>query len=166
MAKKRKRRESKSPTQPTSGEKAKPQKYATNSTPPSPSPATTNNASNLAKRLKKHRGVAANTPPPQIWTDTSIAQRKFLTPHNDPHAFQSCLDTSYKGFRYESPSDLPDVLHRQFDSSFKGMNELFLYDTIQPGKKRLTRTSVTRTLVGAPGSTYKYLGEMCNCNVK
>lgn len=38
------------------------------------------------------------------------------------------------------------------------MSDLFLYDTIQPGKKRLTRTSVTRTLVGEPGSTYKYLG--------
>lgn len=35
---------------------------------------------------------------------------------------------------------------------------LFLYDTVQPGKTRLTRTSVTRTLVGVPGSTYKYLG--------
>ena len=35
---------------------------------------------------------------------------------------------------------------------------LFLFDVVQPGKKRLTRTSVTRTLVGEPGSTYKYLG--------
>ena len=35
---------------------------------------------------------------------------------------------------------------------------LFLYDIVQPGKKRLTKTSVTRTLVGDPGSTYKYLG--------
>ena len=41
---------------------------------------------------------------------------------------------------------------------------LFLYDVVQPGRKRLTRTSVTRTLVGDPGSTYKYLGES-TCDV-
>ena len=40
------------------------------------------------------------------------------------------------------------------------MNEagIFLYDIVQPGGKKLSRTFVTRTLIGAPGSTYKYLG--------
>jgi alpha-ketoglutarate-dependent dioxygenase FTO len=113
-------------------------------------------ASSLAQRLKKHRGVAANTPPPPIYTHPS--RKTFLTPHDDTKTFKECLDTSYKGFCYDSPSELPIQLHQQFESSFHGMDDLFLYDTIQPGKKRLTRTSVTRTLVGDPGSTYKYLG--------
>ena len=73
-------------------------------------------------------------------------------------AFEDCLDTSYKGFCYDPPEELPKQLHQQYEASFRGMNDLFLYDAIQPGKKRLTRTSVTRTLVGEPGSTYKYLG--------
>lgn len=35
---------------------------------------------------------------------------------------------------------------------------IFQYDTVQPGRKRLSRTFVTRTLIGNPGSTYRYLG--------
>lgn len=118
--------------------------------------AAAKDATSLAQRLKKHRGVAADTPPPNIYVNST--GKSFLTPHGDPVEFRECLNTSYKGFCHDSPSELPDQLHSQFDSSFEGMDDLFLYDTIQPGKKRLTRTSVTRTLVGDPGSTYKYLG--------
>lgn len=113
-------------------------------------------ATSLAQRLKKHRGVAANTLPPEIYRHST--GKSFLTPHDDPQAFAACLSTTYKGFCFDAPSDLPNHLHDQFDSSFLGMDDLFLYDVIQPGKKQLTRTSVTRTLVGDPGSTYKYLG--------
>ena len=35
---------------------------------------------------------------------------------------------------------------------------LFLHDVVRPGGKKCTRTVVSRTLVGEPGSTYKYLG--------
>ena len=127
---------------------------------------TTSNAnehrskSSLAQLLKKHRGVAAKTAPPPIWKDKS-RQRNFLTPQDDPQGFKDCLQTSYSGFHFDSPDSLPSSLHREFESSFGGMEQggLFLYDVVQPGKKRLTRTSVTRTLVGDPGSTYKYLGE-------
>jgi alpha-ketoglutarate-dependent dioxygenase FTO len=35
---------------------------------------------------------------------------------------------------------------------------LFLRDVVMPGGKRCTRTVVSRTLVGEPGSTYRYLG--------
>eukprot|EP00956_Cyclotella_meneghiniana_P032235 scaffold87685_cov34-Cyclotella_meneghiniana.AAC.1 len=123
---------------------------------PSPSLKTESNdvKSCLAQRLKKYRGIAANTPPPPIYE--SHSGNNFLTPQSQ--AFEDCLDTSYKGFCYDPPEELPKQLHQQYEASFRGMNDLFLYDTIQPGKKRLTRTSVTRTLVGEPGSTYKYLG--------
>ena len=110
----------------------------------------------LSQSLKKHRGIAANTSPPAIYNDAF--NRSFLTPKDDPKAFQACLNTSYKGFFYDRPSEISNRLHQQFESSFHGIDALFLYDIIQPGKKRLMKTSVTRTLVGDPGSTYKYLG--------
>ncbi len=114
----------------------------------------------LAQLLKKHRGVAATTPPPPIWKRGGGSQHTYLTPREDPNAFDECLKTCFEGFHYDSPDSLPSSLHRDFDSSFTGMDEggLFLHDVVQPGKKRLTKTSVTRTLVGDPGSTYKYLG--------
>ena len=113
-------------------------------------------ARTLAQRLKQHRGTAASTKRPPIYVNTS--GKRFLTPRDDPKEYEECLGISYKGFHYTPPSELPNELHQQFESSFEEMDDLFLYDTIQPGKKRLTRTSVTRTLIGAPGSTYKYLG--------
>ena len=119
-------------------------------------------STSLAQLLKKHRGVAADTAPPPIWKDTRTnkSSSSFLSPKDNPQAFKECLQTSYAGFHYDKPEALPSSLHSQFDSSFGGMDKggLFLYDVVQPGKKRLTRTSVTRCLVGDPGSTYKYLG--------
>ncbi len=70
------------------------------------------------------------------------------------------MEECYRGFKYEQPNELPSAMHEQFTSSFHAMNDsgLFLYDVVQPGGKRLSLTFVTRTLVGNPGSTYKYLG--------
>lgn len=112
----------------------------------------------LAQLLKKHRGVAADTPAPPIWKDK--LGRAYLTPDDDQKSFDECLKTSFKGFHFDTPSSLPQSLHRNFDDCFDGLEKggLFLYDVVQPGKKKLTLTSVTRTLVGDPGSTYKYLG--------
>ncbi|KAL7501185.1 hypothetical protein ACHAWT_011046 [Skeletonema menzelii] len=112
----------------------------------------------LAQLLKKYRGVAADTPAPPIWKDK--LGRAYLTPDDDQSAFDECLKTSFKGFYFDTPSSLPQSLHHTFDECFEGLERggLFLYDVVQPGKKKLTQTSVTRTLVGDPGSTYKYLG--------
>ena len=112
----------------------------------------------LSQLLKKQRGVAADTPAPPIWKDK--LGRAFLTPDDDQNAFYECLKTSFKGFYFDTPSSLPQSLHQTFDDCFDGLERggLFLYDVVQPGKKKLTQTSVTRTLVGDPGSTYKYLG--------
>ena len=112
----------------------------------------------LAQLLKIHRGVAADTPAPPVWKDK--IGRAFLTPDVDQNAFDECLSTSFKGFHVDVPSSLPQSLHESFDDCFEGLERegLFLYDVVLPGKKKLTRTSVKRTLVGAAGSTYKYLG--------
>lgn len=52
---------------------------------------------------------------------------------------------------------LPKAVHSKFRKSFDSLHEagLFLYDTVQAGGKRLSRTFVTRTLLGDPGITYK-----------
>uniref|UniRef100_A0A7S4S7P2 Alpha-ketoglutarate-dependent dioxygenase FTO n=1 Tax=Ditylum brightwellii TaxID=49249 RepID=A0A7S4S7P2_9STRA len=116
----------------------------------------------LASRLKKSRGTAASTPPPPEWSGVGkrVPQKMFLTPNDDGDDFKSCHEECYKGFHWEEPKNLPQSLHTSFESSFHDLNDsgLFLYDIVQPGRKRLSRTYVTRTLVGCPGSTYRYLG--------
>ena len=120
--------------------------------------SSSSSTSSLAQLLKKKRGVAADTPAPPIYKDK--LGRAFLTPDDDKEAFDACLKTSFKGFYFDTPSSLPSDLHRDFNGCFDGLETggLFLYDIVQPGRKKLTRTLVTRTLVGDPGSTYKYLG--------
>ena len=117
------------------------------------------NGTTLASRLKRERGTAATTPPPPAWKPPTSDKRipQMLTPNDEPY-FQSCWDQCYSGFEWESPEDIPSLIHTNFNSSFNQIQELFLYDIIQPGKSRLSRTMVTRTLVGEAGSTYKYLG--------
>lgn len=113
----------------------------------------------LAMRLKRERGTAATTPLPPEWSRSSVHQAKYLTPE-DGDDFNSCVKECYRGFVYEKPNDIPPYIHDAFASVFRGLDDsgLFLYDVVQPGGKKLSLTFVTRTLVGDPGSTYKYLG--------
>eukprot|EP00978_Attheya_sp_CCMP212_P003200 scaffold6584_cov48-Attheya_sp.AAC.5 len=116
----------------------------------------------LVSRLKKLRGTMASTPTPPEWSGCQTrfaAIPEFLTPENDAD-FDSCWKECYQGFYWETPEQLPLQVHESFDSSFASMQQagLFLYDAVQPGGKYVTWTNVTRTLVGCPGSTYRYLG--------
>ena len=74
--------------------------------------------------------------------------------------FDSCRKECYRGFHWEELERLPSSFHESFKHAIHLLNSsgLFLYDIVQPGKKRLSLTFVTRTLIGTPGSTYKYLG--------
>ena len=56
--------------------------------------------------------------------------------------------------------DLPLSLHSKFETTFDALQNsgLFLYDAVQPGGKKVSKTFVKRTLIGKPGSTYRYLG--------
>jgi len=110
----------------------------------------------LASQLKRQRGTASSTPlPPEYICDSSgvLTDRR----SND---FQKCLRQCYRGFYCEDAEEIPQHIHTSFSSAFNTFNEsgLFLYDAVQPGGNRLSRTFVTRTLVGDPGSTYRYLG--------
>lgn len=115
-----------------------------------------------ASMLKRQRGTAESTPLPPKWREQSkfgSFDKAFLTPQ-DEEAFTSLKKQCYRGFHWEAPEELPPLLHATFDDALWALDEagLFLYDAVQPGRKRLSRTFVTRTLVGNPGTTYKYLG--------
>ena len=118
----------------------------------------------LQSRLKRERGTAASTPLPPNWTDDAGGTRPngqtvVLTP-SDGTIFQKCLRRCYRGLSWEGPDELPQSLHQSVSLALDELNSagLFLYDVIQPGGKRLSLTMVTRTLIGEPGSTYRYLG--------
>jgi len=124
-------------------------------------PESNDNAElSLQSRLKRARGTAATTPFPQKWSRRSSSALKFLSPKINHDDFESCHDECYKGFCWENPEEVSQSLHKSFSSAFRAMDRsgLFLYDVVQPGGKRSTLTSVTRCLVGKPGSTYRYLG--------
>ena len=118
-------------------------------------------ALSLPSKLKRERGTAATTPlPPTFkWDDAQQPKKSVLTP-SDGAAFDRCLRKCYRGLSWEDPGSLPNSLHRAFTTAFDDLNDagLFLYDVIQPGGQRLSLTMVTRTLIGEPGSTYRYLG--------
>ena len=115
----------------------------------------------LASRLKRARGTAGTTPLPPPWSGGKQGlKRNFLTPEEDGDEFSSCHKECYKGFCWDEPDEIPHSIHDNFTNALDTMNDsgLFLYDVVQPGGKRSSLTFVTRTLVGMPGSTYKYLG--------
>ena len=118
-------------------------------------------ALSLPSKLKRERGTAATTPLPPTWKwDGPEHSKKTVLSPSDGAVFDRCLRRCYRGLSWEDPSSLPSSLHSSFTKAFDDLNEagLFLYDVIQPGGQRLSLTMVTRTLIGEPGSTYRYLG--------
>lgn len=104
------------------------------------------------KRVKE---IPARFTHPQLDAELRRLRRSWLSP-GDP-LFQAALDVSYRGMRHVPAGALPKTLHAGFRQSFDELHEagLFMYDTVQAGGKRLSRTFVTRTLLGDPGITYK-----------
>lgn len=104
---------------------------------------------------KRTKGKPSRFTHPQLETDLRLQRRPWLSP-GDP-LFQAALDRSYRGMKHVPRDSLPKAVHSKFRRSFDALHEagLFLYDTVQAGGKRLSRTFVTRTLLGDPGITYK-----------
>ncbi|CAM9201039.1 unnamed protein product [Ectocarpus sp. 4 AP-2014] len=76
--------------------------------------------------------------------------------------FQEIVSTCYAGFHVEAPEALDAKVHEEARQAFDSLEEggVFRADVTQPfglGTKCAV-TYVTRTLVGDPGTTYKYLG--------
>lgn len=112
------------------------------------------------KHKHKHKHKRAKEIPvrfthPQLDSELRRLRRSWLSP-GDP-LFQPALDVSYRGMRLLPAAALPRAIHKGFRESFDGLHEagLFMYDTVQAGGKRLSKTFVTRTLLGDPGITYK-----------
>lgn len=104
------------------------------------------------KRVKEKPARFAH---PQLDAELRRLCRPWLSP-GDP-LFEPALTCSYRGMRHVPRDSLPRAVHTGFRRSFDALHEagLFLYDTVQAGGKRLSRTFVTRTLIGDPGITYK-----------
>jgi len=119
----------------------------------SPPTLSSSSSLSLASQLKRQRGTADTTPLPPEYTKSSSA---FLTPSDSD--FNDCLATSYRGFSWQEPEELEPALHADFEACFTNLEELYLYDAVQAGGKKVTHTFVKRTLIGEPGSTYRYLG--------
>eukprot|EP00903_Cladosiphon_okamuranus_P018841 g17329.t1 len=80
---------------------------------------------------------------------------------SDPQ-FEEVVSKCYAGFRVEGPRTFDSKVHSEARLAFDGLEEggIFRADVTQPfglGTKCAV-TYVTRTLVGEPGTTYKYLG--------
>lgn len=116
---------------------------------------TTPTTKTTTKKRKRVKEKPARFSHPQLHAELRRLRRSWLSP-GDP-LFQPALERSYSGMRHVPADSLPQAIHKEFRRSFDGLHEagLFLYDTVQAGGKRLSRTFVTRTLLGEPGITYK-----------
>ena len=136
-----------------------PQRRRSRDSPPSASataqPAKPTPSSKKTKRVKE---IPVRFAHPQLDSELRRLRRPWLSP-GDP-LFQPALDVSYRGMRHVPAAALPQAVHKSFRESFDGLHEagLFMYDTVQAGGKRLSKTFVTRTLLGDPGITYKVKG--------
>lgn len=92
---------------------------------------------------------------PRLDTVLRRLGRAWLSPGDD--LYHAVLARSYRGMRFLPREELPRSVHGGFRRCFDDLNDagLFMYDTVQAGGKRLSRTFVTRTLVGDAGITYK-----------
>jgi alpha-ketoglutarate-dependent dioxygenase FTO len=76
--------------------------------------------------------------------------------------FQKLVSSCYRGFVREPATEVPEDIHSQFRSVLAVLDahDVFQYDVTQPLGlgTACARTYVTRTLIGKPGITYKYLG--------
>lgn len=112
-------------------------------------------ASPPPKKHKRAKEIPVRFAHPQLDSELRRLRRSWLSP-GDP-LFQPALDVSYRGMRHVPADALPQAIHGGFRESFDGLHDagLFMYDTVQAGGKRLSKTFVTRTLLGDPGITYK-----------
>jgi alpha-ketoglutarate-dependent dioxygenase FTO len=91
-------------------------------------------------------------------SDPDSPQPTFLSSKH-PH-YAACLQTAYSTFKHEQASTIPAATHEEFHSAFSALDSIYQHDCTQPlgPGTPCAVTKVTRTLVGVPGITYKYLG--------
>ncbi|CAM9380591.1 unnamed protein product, partial [Phaeothamnion confervicola] len=113
------------------------------------------------KRSGAPTGTRTNVKPlPFAGSSAQEPRDAFVVPGDK--AFAQLLSTSYSGFVVDGPEELKPKVHEETRHAFAAMEAagIFQTDVTQPfglGTK-CAKTFVTRTLVGEPGATYKYLG--------
>lgn len=108
-----------------------------------------------AAALSRRRGTAATSRRPTPFLAGAAGR---VLDASDAR-FGEALRVAYEGF--EVDEGVPVAVRAAFGEAFDAMERcgLFTYDMVSAGGKGgVTKTGVTRTLVGAPGITYKYLG--------
>ena len=93
-------------------------------------------------------------------SNNNILYNRFITPHDIEYL--SILKQCYNGFHIMNEHELSLSFHHLFQISLKGLEKegFFQYDITQPTglNSKLSKTFVTRCVVGDAGITYKYLG--------
>ena len=93
-------------------------------------------------------------------SDNNILYSRFITPHDKEYL--SILKQCYNGFHIMNEHELSLSFHQLFQISLKGLEKegFFQYDITQPTglNSKVSKTFVTRCVVGDAGITYKYLG--------
>jgi hypothetical protein len=85
-----------------------------------------------------------------------VGPQKFVSEKD--RNFEDVLRTSYIGFVHEPAREVSQAIHKNFLSAFEELerSEYFQFDVVQAGGTQLSKTFVTRTLIGEPGITYNY----------
>lgn len=123
--------------------------------------ANNNGSATTAPKRIKEKPVRFTHP--QLDAEVRRLGRPWLSP-GDP-LFGAAMACSYRGLVHVPAESVPASAHKGFRHAFDSLHEagLFLYDTVQAGGRRLSRTFVTRTLVGDAGITYKVRARACVC---
>ena len=94
-----------------------------------------------------------------IGNDTTPMNR-FVNPKDKEYS--KILKTSYEGFEIDKKEAFDDEFHDQFEKSLELLDHqnIYQFDIIQPLglNTKLSKTYVSRCLVGTAGITYKYQG--------
>lgn len=111
-----------------------------------------------AVQLRKLRGTAETSARPREFPRRLRGGSRFCGPGDED--FRELMETSYPSFKLERAGELDAAFHAKFESALRRLDAYgaFQYDVVQAGGKILSKTFVRRTLLGAPGITYKYLG--------
>ena len=100
--------------------------------------------------------------PPALQQRVAAVGPRFLVP-TDGSTYADVCNLLYQDFHVDPPTQFSeDDFHTHFRKSLEGLENqrCYQFDYIQPGGlgTKVTRTYVTRCLVGCAGITYKYLG--------
>ena len=111
---------------------------------------------------KRKPQLPPSTLPPSLQERVTKLGQRFLTPQQDGVVFAEVMKHCYDGFHVDPVSQFSAEFHARFQRSLEALSEAgcYLFDYTQPAglNTKVTRTYVTRCLVGIPGITYKYLG--------